>query len=100
MQAEKRYHSASYLNSGAVFYGTLLFLVARIFTLIQLFSDAAARKGWSRRRGELTFRHHMAAGRDRHHRLLRSIYFYKTNNERSAWKRGNYYLLLNALFAV
>ena len=43
-QTKKRYQSASYLNSGAVFYGTLLFTVARIFTLLQLFTDAASRK--------------------------------------------------------
>ena len=42
-QPKKRYLSASYVTSGAVFYGTLLFLIARIFSLFQLFGDAYTR---------------------------------------------------------
>ncbi len=51
-QSQKRYQSASYLTSGAVFYGTLLFLIARVFMLLQLFSDADTRKrlGQARRK--------------------------------------------------
>ena len=100
-QTKKRYHSASYLNSGAVFYGTLLFLVARIFTLIQLFSDAAARKKLEQAPPEnftflgITW-------------LLVVIgiigfafYLLLQNKQRKIrMKQGNYYLLLNTLFAV
>ena len=100
-QTKKRYHSASYLNSGAVFYGTLLFLVARVFTLIQLFSDAAARKKLEQAPPEnftflgITW-------------LLVVIgiigfafYLLLQNKQRKIrMKQGNYYLLLNTLFAV
>ncbi len=100
-QTKKRYHSASFLNSGAVFYGTLLFLVARIFTLLQLFSDAATRKKLEQAPPEnftflgITW-------------LLIVIgiigfafYLLLQNKQRKIrMKQGNYYLLLNALFAV
>jgi hypothetical protein len=43
-QSKKRYLSASYLTSGAVFYGTLLFLIARVLSLFQLFGEAVSRK--------------------------------------------------------
>lgn len=43
-QLKKRYLSASYLSSGAVLYGTLLFFIARVLSLFQLFGDAVNRK--------------------------------------------------------
>ena len=40
----KTYHSAGYLTSALVYYGTLLFLLSRVLGLIVLFSEAIARK--------------------------------------------------------
>ena len=100
-QTKKRYHSASFLNSGAVFYGTLLFLVARVFTLFQLFSDAATRKKLEQAPPE-NFTFLGIAW------LLLVIgiigfafYLLLQNKQRKIrMKQGNYFLLLNALFAV
>ncbi|MBA4348122.1 MAG: hypothetical protein C0413_04650 [Clostridiales bacterium] len=100
-QTKKRYHSASYLNSGAVFYGTLLFVVARVFTLFQLFSDAAARKKLDQAPPEnFTFLGILW--------LLIIIgiigfAFYlqmQSRQKKLRMRQGNYFLLLNALFAV
>ena len=100
-QTKKRYQSASYLNSGAVFYGALLFTVARVFTLFQLFSDAAARKKLEQAPPEnFTFLGILW--------LLIIIgiigfafYLLLRNKQRKLhMKQGNYFLLLNALFAV
>lgn len=100
-QTKKRYQSASYLNSGAVFYGTLLFLAARIFTLFQLFSDAAARKKLEQAPPEnFTFLGILwlliVIG-------IIGFAFYlqlQTRQKKLRMKQGNYFLLLNALFAV
>ena len=100
-QTKKRYHSASFLNSGAVFYGTLLFLVARIFTLFQLFSDAAARKKLQQAPPENFTVLGIAwllivIG-------IIGVAFYlllKNKQRKIRMKQGNYYLLLNALFVV
>ncbi|NTU76985.1 MAG: zinc-ribbon domain-containing protein, partial [Alphaproteobacteria bacterium] len=101
MQTKKRYHSASYLNSGAVFYGTLLFLVARIFTLLQLFSDAAARKKLDQAPPEnFTFLGILwllvVIG------IIGFAFYMLLRNKQKQlrMKQGNYFLLLNALFAV
>lgn len=100
-QTKKRYQSASFLNSGAVFYGTLLFAVARVFTLFQLFSDAYTRKKLAQAPPEnFTFFGILW--------LLIVIgivglafYLLLQNKQRKLhMKQGNYYLLLNALFAV
>ncbi len=101
MQTKKRYQSASYLNSGAVFYGTLLFAVARVFTLIQLFADAAARKKLDQAPPENFTLLGIAW-------LLVVIgiigfAFYlqlQDKQKKTRMKQGNYYLLLNALFAL
>ena len=100
-QTKKRYQSASYLNSGAVFYGTLLFLVARVFTLIQLFSDAAARKKLEQAPPEnFTFLGItwllVVIG-------IIGIAFYlqlQNRQHKLRMKTGNYYLLLNTLIAL
>ncbi|MDD4311921.1 MAG: zinc ribbon domain-containing protein, partial [Eubacteriales bacterium] len=100
-QQKKRYLSASYVTSGAVFYGTLLFLVARIFTLIQLFTDAAARKKLSQAPPEnFTFLGIawilIVIG-------IIGIAFYlllQNRQKKLRMKPGNFYLLLNTLFAL
>ena len=100
-QTKKRYQSASYLNSGAVFYGTLLFALARVFTLLQLFSDAATRKKLEQAPPEnYTFLGILW--------LLIvigvmgfALYLQLQNKQHKLrMKQGNYYLLLNALFAL
>ena len=100
-QTKKRYHSASFLNSGAVFYGTLLFLIARVFTLFQLFSDAATRKKLQQAPPEnFTFLGItwllIVIG-------IIGIAFYlllQNKQRKIRMKQGNYYLLLNALISV
>ena len=100
-QTKKRYHSASYLESGAVFYGALLFLVARVFTLIQLFSDAATRKKLEQAPPEnFTF-----LGITWLLIIIGVIGFafyllLQSKQRKLRMKQGNYYLLLNSLFAV
>lgn len=100
-QTKKRYQSASYLNSGAVFYGTLLFAVARLFTLFQLFSDAATRKRLEQAPPENFTLLGIAW-------LLLVIgiigfAFYlqmQSRQKKLRMTQGNYFLLLNALFAL
>ena len=100
-QPKKRYLSASYITSGAVFYGTLLFLVARVFTLLQLFSDAAARKKLNQAPPEnFTFLGItwilIVIG-------IIGIAFYlllQNRQKKLRMKPGNFYLLLNTLFAL
>lgn len=100
-QTKKRYQSASYLDSGAVFYGTLLFAVARLFTLFQLFSDAAARKKLDQAPPEnFTF-----LGITWLLIVIGIIGFalylqLQSKQKKLRMKQGNYYLLLNALFAL
>ena len=100
-QTKKRYQSASFLNSGAVFYGTLLFVLARVFTLIQLFTDAATRKKLAQAPPEnFTFLGILW--------LLIvigimgfALYLQVQNKQKKLrMKQGNYYLLLNTLFAI
>ncbi|PKM39357.1 MAG: hypothetical protein CVV04_10140 [Firmicutes bacterium HGW-Firmicutes-9] len=101
LQTKKRYHSASYLNSGAVFYGTLLFAVSRLFALFQLFSDAATRKRLDQAPPEnFTFLGILWL------LIVISIIglaFYlqvQSRQKRLRMKQGNYFLLLNTLIAL
>ena len=100
-QTKKRYQSASYLNSGAVFYGTLLFTLARIFTLLQLFTDAASRQKLNQAPPEnFTF-----LGITWLLIVIGIIGFafylqYSNRQHKLRMKQGNYYLLLNALIAL
>ena len=100
-QPKKRYQSASFVTSGAVFYGTLLFLVARVFTLLQLFSDAYTRNKLQQAPPEnFTFLGILSSiviiG------IIGFAYYLLLQNRkrRLRMKQGNLYLLLNALFAV
>lgn len=98
---KKRYLSASYVTSGAVFYGTLLFLVARIFTLLQLFADAASRRKLNQAPPEnftvlgITWLLIIIG--------IIGLAFYlllQNRQKKLRMKPGNFYLLLNALFAA
>ena len=100
-QTKKRYQSASYLNSGAVFYGTLLFALARLFTLLQLFSDAATRKKLDQAPPEnFTFLGItwllIVIG------IIGFAFYLQVQNRQHKlrMKQGNYFLLLNTLFAL
>lgn len=98
---KKHYHSASYLTSAAVFYGTILFLVARIFTLLQLFSDAYTRKQLDQAPPErFTFfgivGYLLVIGI-----LGAALYLlWQSKKKKLRMKAGNLYLLLNVLFAA
>lgn len=100
-QPQKRYQSASYLTSGAVFYGALLFLIARIFTLLQLFSDAVSRKQLGQAPPE-NFTFFGIVGSLLIIGVIGLAFYLLLQNrqKRLKLKKGNFYLLLNALFAV
>lgn len=101
VQPKKRYQSASYVTSGAVFYGTLLFSIARVFSLIQLFADAHSRKQLGQAPPEdFTFWGIMG-----YVFMLAlvglALYLLLQNRQgKLRMKKGNFYLLLNALFAL
>ncbi len=46
---KRRFHSSGYLKSGLVYYGALLFLIARVIQFIQLFQEASMRKAAGQR---------------------------------------------------
>ncbi len=101
VQPQRRYQSASYLTSGAVFYGTLLFLIARVFTLLQLFSDAVSRKKLGQAPPE-NFTFFGIVGSLLIIGVIALAFYLLLQNRqnRLKLKKGNFYLLLNALFAV
>jgi len=100
-QAKKRYQSASYLTSGAVFYGTLLFLIARVFTLLQLFSDAYSRNKLGQAPPE-NFTFLGIVGSLLVIGIVGLAFYLQLQNRQKKLRmaKGNFYLLLNALFAV
>ncbi len=100
-QQKKRYLSASYLTSGAVFYGTLLFLIARIFTLAQLFSDAYTRKKLEQAPPE-NFTFFGVLGYVLVIAIIGLAFYLLLKNRQGKLKikQRNLYLLLNALFAI
>ena len=101
VQPKKHYHSASYVTSGAVFYGTLLFLVSRIFELLQLFSDAATRKKLDQAPPENFTFFGIASALVIIGIIGLAFYLLLQNKQKKIrMKPGNFYLLLNALFAV
>lgn len=100
-QPKKRYQSASYLTSGAVFYGTLLFFVARIFRLLQLLSDAYTRKSLGQAPPE-NFTFFGIVGSLLIIGIIGFAFYLQLRTRRGGlgMKPGNYYLLLNTLFVV
>jgi ribosomal protein L37E len=101
LQPKKRYLSASYLTSGAVFYGALLFLIARIFTLLSLFSDAYTRNKLNQAPPE-NFTFFGIVGSLLIIGIIGFAFYLLLLNrqKRLKMKKGNFYLLLNTLFAV
>ncbi len=100
-QTKKRYQSASYLTSGAVFYGALLFTVARIFTLLQLFSDAYSRNKLGQAPPE-NFTFFGIVGSLLIIGVIGFAFYLLVQNrqKRLRMKKGNFYLLLNTLFVI
>ncbi len=98
---KKQYQSASYVTSSAVFYGTLLFLIARFFTFVQLFIDAYNRKQLNQAPPE-NFTLFGILGS-----LLvlavitwTFILLMRYRRRMTRLRRGNLYLLLNLLFVT
>ncbi len=100
-QPKKRYQSASFLTSGAVFYGTVLFLAARVFRLLQLFSDAYTRNRLDQAPPE-NFTFFGIVGSLLIIGVIGLAFYLQLMHRRGRlrMKQGNYYLLLNALFVV
>lgn len=100
-QPKKRYLSAGYLTSRAVFYGTLLFLIARVFTLFQLFGDAYSRKKLDQAPPD-GFTFFGIVGSLIVIGVIGLAFFLLIQNRQKKLrlKRGNLYLLLNALFVA
>ena len=100
-QPKKRYLSASYVTSGAVFYGTLLFLIARIFTLFQLFGDAYTRNKLEQAPPE-NFTVFGIVGSLLIIGVIGLAFFllFQNRQKKLKMKRGNLYLLLNTLFII
>lgn len=100
-KSKKLYQSASYVTSNAVFYGTLLFFVSRVFGFIQLFIDAYNRK----KLGQAPPENFTVLG------IIGSILvlgvitgafllLVQYRQKKLHLRRGNFYLLLNVLFAL
>jgi hypothetical protein len=96
---KKLYQSASYVTSNAVFYGTLLFFVSRVFGFLQLFIDAYNRK----KLGQAPPENFTVLG------IIGSILvlgvitgafllLVQYRQKKLHLRRGNFYLLLNVLF--
>lgn len=100
-QPKKRYLSAGYLTSRAVFYGTLLFLIARVFTLFQLFGDAYNRKQLNQAPPD-GFTFFGIIGSLVMIGVVALAFFLLVQNRQKKLriKKGNLYLLLNALFVA
>lgn len=98
---KKLYQSASYVTSNAVFYGTLLFFVSRVFGFIQLFVDAYNRK----KAGQAPPENFTVLG------IIGSILvlgvitgafllLVQYRQKKLRLRKGNFFLLLNVLFAL
>ena len=97
----KQYQSASYLTSSAVFYGTLLFLVARFFTFFQLFADAYNRKQLSQAPPEnFTFFGILGSFLVLAVIAWAFVLLVRHRRRMTRLRRGNLYLLLNILFVA
>lgn len=95
----KVYQSAGYVTSHAVFYGTLLFFIARIFSFIQLFADAYERKQLNQAPPE-NFTFLGIFGSVLVLAVITAIFLLLVQYRRKKLRirRGNFYLLLNLLF--
>ena len=100
-QSKKRFLSASYLTSRAVFYGTLLFFVSRVFLLFQLFGDAYKRKQLDQAPPDgFTFLGIVGSLLIIGVIGLAFLLLVQYRQKKLRLKKGNFYLLLNVLFVV
>ena len=100
-QSKKRYLSASYLTSGAVFYGTLLFFISRVFLLFQLFGDAYNRKQLDQAPPDgFTFLGIVGSLIVIGVIGLAFLLLVQNRQKKLRLKKGNFYLLLNVLFVA
>ncbi len=100
-KSKKLYQSASYVTSNAVFYGTLLFFVSRVFGFLQLFIDAYNRK----QLGQAPPENFTVLGIIGFILVLGVItgaflLLVQYRQKKLHLRRGNFYLLLNVLFAL
>ena len=100
-QSKKRYLSASYLTSRAVFVGTLLFFIARVFELFQLFGDAYDRKQLDQAPPDgFTFLGIVGSLVVIGVIGLAFLLLVQNRQKKLRLTKGNFYLLLNALFVA
>lgn len=101
VQPNKRYLSASYLTGRAVFSGTLLFFIARVFALFQLFGDAYNRKQLDQAPPDgFTFLGIVGSLLIIGVIGLALLLLVQYRQKKLRLKKGNFYLLLNVLFVV
>ncbi len=100
-QSKKRYLSASYLTGRAVFYGTLLFFIARVFLLFQLFGDAYKRKQLDQAPPDgFTFLGIVGSLLIIGVIGLAFLLLVQYRQKKIRLKKGNFYLLMNVLFVI
>ncbi len=101
VKRRKNYQSASYLTSGAVFFGTLLFLISRSLGLLILFSNAVKNKkaGTAMPVG-FTFWGISGTLLLIGVCLWMFLLLLRYRRRRTQLRRSNLFLLLNALFVV
>ncbi|MCE5187710.1 MAG: zinc ribbon domain-containing protein [Eubacteriales bacterium] len=100
-QPKKRYLSASYLTGRAVFYGTLLFFIARVFELFQLFGDAYNRKQLDQAPPDgFTFLGIVGSLLVIGVIGLAFLLLVQNRQKKLRLKKGNFYLLLNVLYVI
>jgi heme A synthase len=97
----RQYQSASYVTSNAVFYGTLLFVIARTFTFFQLFADAYNRKQLDQAPPEnFTFLGIVGSVLVLGVIVWTFVLLLRVRRRQTRLRRGNLYLLLNVLFVA
>jgi ribosomal protein L37E len=98
---KKQYQSASYVTGSTVFYGTLLFLIARFFSFVQLFADAYNRNQLNQAPPEnFTFFGILGSLMVLSVITLTFVLLLRCRRRMTRLRRGNLYLLLNVLFVA
>jgi len=101
VKSRKVYQSASYVTSHAVFYGTLLFFIARVFRFLQLFADAYNRNKLGQAPPEnFTLFGILGSALVLAVITITFVLLVQYRRKKLRLRRGNFYLLLNLLFIV
>ncbi|MEN6596015.1 MAG: zinc ribbon domain-containing protein [Clostridiaceae bacterium] len=100
-KSKKLYQSASYVTSNAVFYGTLLFFISRVFGFFQLFVDAYNRKQLGQAPPE-NFTVFGIIGSVLVLGVITGAFLLlvQYRQKKLRLRKGNFYLLLNLLFVA